>query len=114
MALSVDLTLLRTLIAQAGHGLGEAEYRFHPARRWRFDVGWVGPRVAFEREGGTWSDGRHTRGAGYRNDCEKYNAAQLAGWVVIRGTVDMIRSGQAAADLLAALAGRAATVEDRA
>ncbi len=30
--------------------------------------------------------GRHTRGAGYANDAEKYLEAVLAGWTVIRLT----------------------------
>ena len=32
---------------------------------------------------------RHLTITGYRNDCIKYNAAQVLGWVVLRYTQDM-------------------------
>ena len=67
------------------------EYRFHPTRKWRFDFAWVRERVAVEIEGGAWSQGRHTRGAGFSEDCAKYNAATCAGWSVLRFTGDMLR-----------------------
>lgn len=73
----------------------EREYRFDPDRRWRFDFAWPEHRVAFEIEGGTWTGGRHTRGAGFSADCEKYNAAALQGWRVFRVTTDMVRDGRA-------------------
>ena len=62
----------------------QAEFRFHPSRKWRFDFAHPESRTAIEIEGGVWSGGRHTRGAGYVADCEKYNAATLAGWRVFR------------------------------
>jgi len=62
------------------------EYRFASPRRWKFDFAWPDARLAVEIEGGTWSGGRHTRGAGYANDCTKYNAAVLEGWRVLRYT----------------------------
>ncbi len=46
--------------------------------------------VAVEIEGGIWTGGRHTRGKGYQGDMEKYNAAQLYGWKVLRYTPDQI------------------------
>ena len=64
----------------------EPEYRFHPKRRWRFDFANPEYKVAIEFEGGIWTGGRHTRGTGYKNDCDKYNAAQLLGWRVLRYT----------------------------
>lgn len=67
------------------------EYRFHPTRKWRFDFAWVRERIAVEIEGGAWSQGRHTRGAGFSEDCAKYNAATCAGWRVLRFTGDMLR-----------------------
>lgn len=70
------------------HALPEPqrEYRFLPPRRWRFDYAWVDALVAIECEGGAWIRGRHTRGIGFINDMAKYNAAQLAGWIVLRYT----------------------------
>ena len=76
------------------------EYRFAPPRRYRFDLAWPGLFVAFEREGGTWQGSRHTTGQGYRDDIRKYNLAASLGWLVCRGTVDMIQDGSALDDLL--------------
>jgi hypothetical protein len=60
------------------------EYRFHPDRKWRFDYAWPKRKVALEIEGGVWTKGRHTRGKGFIKDIEKYNAATLAGWKILR------------------------------
>lgn len=56
------------------------EHRFHSERKWRFDFAWPDQKVALEIEG--W--GRHQTFDGYRKDCEKYNAATLLGWRVLR------------------------------
>lgn len=79
------------------------EYRFAPPRRWRFDYCWPDRRIALEIEGGTWNGGRHVRGKGYERDCQKYNAATLAGWTVLRVTTPMVRDGRALALLEQAL-----------
>lgn len=62
----------------------ESEYKFHPTRKWRFDRAAPDLKLAIEIEGATFAQGRHTRGVGYSGDCEKYNAAALAGWTVLR------------------------------
>lgn len=62
------------------------EYRFHDVRRWRFDFAWPESRVALEVEGGVWTGGRHTRGAGFSKDMAKYNEAASMGWIIIRCT----------------------------
>jgi very-short-patch-repair endonuclease len=80
-----------------------AEYRFHTTRRWRFDYAWPQLRLALEVDGGAWVGGRHTRGAGYEKDCEKLNAALLAGWRVLRFTTGMVQDGRALAVLQEAL-----------
>jgi very-short-patch-repair endonuclease len=67
----------------------EREFRFHPVRKWRADYR-CGDNVLIELEGGVWTGGRHTRGAGYNGDLEKYNAAQLCGYTVFRLTTDMV------------------------
>lgn len=66
------------------------EYRFNNERRWRFDYAWPDAGIALEVEGGVWSRGRHTRGAGFLKDCEKYNDAAVRGWIVIRVTPDTL------------------------
>ena len=73
----------------------EREYRFAPPRRWRFDMAWPDQMVAVECEGGVWTRGRHTRGAGFIADCEKYNTAALQGWKVLRFTSEHIHRGDA-------------------
>lgn len=76
------------------------ELRFHPKRRWRFDFAWPAHRIALEVEGGVWTGGRHTSSSGFLKDMEKYNAAALLGWRVLRcepkrlltqDTVDLVR-----------------------
>ena len=62
------------------------EYRFDAFRRWRFDYAWPMFKVALEVEGAIWTGGRHTRGAGFLKDMEKYNEATLQGWRVLRCT----------------------------
>jgi len=68
----------------------EAGFAFHPSRKWEFDCAWPAVKIALELEGGTYSSGRHVRGAGYAGDCEKYNEAALLGWFVFRLTTDML------------------------
>jgi very-short-patch-repair endonuclease len=60
------------------------EYWFAKPRRWRFDFALVGPKLALEVEGGVFTRGRHVRPKGFISDCEKYNAATLLGWRVLR------------------------------
>jgi len=60
------------------------EYRFAPPRRWRFDFAWPFRHFAVEIEGGAFTGGRHGRGAGFEADLQKYNAAVIAGWRVLR------------------------------
>ena len=62
------------------------EYRFHDARKWRFDFCWPRALVAIEVDGGVWVRGRHNRGAGMIKDFEKINEATALGWEVLRVT----------------------------
>lgn len=74
----------------------DPEYPFHPARFFRADFRVVGTMVLIEIEGGTRQAGkngkksRHTTHSGYSDDCEKYNAATMLGFQVIRLTSTMI------------------------
>ncbi len=79
----------------AGLPLPEREFLFHKRRKWRFDFAWPDLLIAVEVEGGVFSGGRHVRGQGYESDCEKYNEAQLLGWMVLRFTPGMIKRGKA-------------------
>jgi len=71
------------------------EHRFHDTRRWRFDCAWPSFRLAVEVEGGGFVQGRHTRGKGLENDCEKYAEAAILGWTVIRVTPAQVTQGKA-------------------
>lgn len=83
------------------------EFRFHPTRRWRADLAWPDLRLIVEVEGGTFlrTPGRHNRPIGMRKDAEKYNAAVLLGYRLLRVTSDMIRDGSALAVIEAAVKG---------
>jgi hypothetical protein len=75
-------------------------------RRWKFDFSFPMIRLAVEVEGATWTLGRHSRGDGYEDDCEKYNEAQLMGFVVLRFTTAMVKDGRAVAVIERALVAR--------
>ena len=75
---------LAALLEQAGIPAPEREYRFDAVRRWRFDFAWPERRVAVEVEGITPSGSRHQRLPGFLRDAEKYEAAQVQGWMVYR------------------------------
>jgi very-short-patch-repair endonuclease len=69
----------------------EREFLFHPERKWRFDFAFLDDKLAVEVEG----IGRHQTIGGFKKDAEKYNAAALLGWRVLRYTTDMVISGRA-------------------
>ena len=60
------------------------EHKFHDKRRWRFDFAWPEYFLGMEIDGAVWQGGRHVTGAGFTKDCEKFNAATVLGWSVLR------------------------------
>lgn len=64
----------------------ESEMKFHPTREWRFDITIPSLQCAVEYEGIFSEKSRHTGMKGYTEDSNKYNAAQLLGWTVLRYT----------------------------
>ena len=66
----------------------DREVVFCAGRKWRFDF-LIG-NIAVEIDGGTWSQGRHSRGAGYERDCEKLNTAVKMGYRILRYTPAMV------------------------
>ena len=66
------------------------EFRFSSKRKWRFDFAWPEAMLAVELHGGTYTQGRHTRGAGFAKDREKINAAQVLGWTVLEYPSDVL------------------------
>lgn len=77
----------------------EQEYKFHPQRKWRADFKIEGYPILIEVEGGTYSNGRHSRGTGFAKDAEKYNAAQKLGYYVLRGDTNQVKSGELLRDI---------------
>ena len=74
------------------------EYKFHPVRRWRLDFAWPEIMLAVEVEGGGWmTKSRHTSGAGFRSDMDKYHAAMDLGWTIYRCDGALINDGRAVA-----------------
>jgi hypothetical protein len=81
----------------------EREFRFHPTRRWRFDLAWEGLKLAVEINGGVWiPGGRHNRGRDY----EKLNAAAALGWCVLQFTPSEVRCWTAAQTVATIITGR--------
>jgi very-short-patch-repair endonuclease len=93
MSGAVDAMLWQLRAAKAPTPV--TEHRFHPVRKWRFDMAWIEDRVAVEVDGGAWVGGRHVSGQGFEDDCEKLSWAAALGWRVLRVTPRMITGGQA-------------------
>lgn len=105
------------------------EFRFHPVRRWRFDLAFPDIKLAVEIDGGGFGrvvmchqcrapvkrflkdgrcvpvreGGRHSTGAGQEADHEKINEAILLGWRVLRFTPGQIKNGYALRAILQAI-----------
>jgi hypothetical protein len=71
------------------------EHKFSLERRWRMDYAHLGLLICIEIEGGVWTMGGHTRPVGFLKNIEKYNAATLCGWAVLRITPQMVKDGSA-------------------
>lgn len=71
------------------------EYRFDMIRMYRFDYAWPKYRLAMEVDGGIWTQGRHTRGAGKLADMEKLSLAAIGGWRILYVSPEQIRNGHA-------------------
>ena len=69
-----------------------AEHRFHETRQWRVDIAIPSLKIAIEYEGNMSRKSRHTTVTGYTKDCEKYNAATIAGWRVLRYNANNYKS----------------------
>lgn len=92
--------LLLEHIRERGLPEPERNYKFHPTRKWEFDFAWVGLGVAVEVEGGVYLGKGHTGGKYFTDNCEKYNAATLLGWALLRFTPEHINSEEAIRTIL--------------
>jgi hypothetical protein len=91
-----------------GDGLPEPaiDARWHPTRRWEWDLSWPEYKVALEVQGGLYTGGKHVRVAGYLNDVAKLNEGQLLGWLVLWCVPRQLDDGTALALIRAALKAR--------
>lgn len=118
---SASISAIEQQMQRAGLPDPDTEFQFakHIGRRWRFDMAFVDWLVAVEVEGGAFGrvvlgadgkryrlGGRHNTGSGLEKDAEKYNEAQIQGWIVIRVTPRQIRDGEAIQPIQRALTAR--------
>lgn len=100
-------------LEQSGIEGFQPEYKFHSVRQWRFDFGHPDLKLAVECEGLTADGkGRHQNIEGMTEDARKYNEAALWGWVVLRFTQPMVKSGEAV-EVIQRMAGRLSQRETR-
>ncbi len=91
------MSLFGAVCKAAGLPTPVSEFRFHPTRRWRFDLAFVSQRLAVEIDGGLYTGGRHSRGQGRERDLEKLAEALCLGWRVLVVSPRMIQDGRALA-----------------
>jgi hypothetical protein len=82
----INQKILKQLIEKDFDEVVDLEHKFHPTRKWRIDCALPERMLAIEIEGGVFTQGRHTRGKGFINDIEKYNALTTLGWHLLRYT----------------------------
>ena len=86
-------TLLEAQLQSYGMSYAR-EVTFIPRRRFRADF-LIGDDLIVEVEGGTWIEGRHSRGKGFESDCEKQALAVIAGYRYLRVTSNQVEDGRA-------------------
>jgi hypothetical protein len=84
-----------TICRLAGLPQPDAELRFAPPRRWRFDYAWPLQKLALEVQGGLFipGGGRHSRGPALLKEHEKLNEAAILGYRIIYVTPTQMRDG---------------------
>lgn len=102
---STDLSGIKAALEADGYGV-DLEYRFHPLRKWRFDLlVWRLnlPVAVLEVDGGCFIGGGHVRGGYLRKQNEKQNEAVLMGYRIFRCFPEDVRNGNALALIRRAL-----------
>jgi hypothetical protein len=130
-AVNYNPKIILAFWADCGLPTAQVEFKFHPARKWKFDFafGVVGARseelgdrmpgfdsdantkllaarfspLAIEVQGAIWTGGRHSRGSGLVKEYEKMNAAAVLGWRVMYCTPQEIGTLKFARTIQAAL-----------
>lgn len=103
-------------IAMATGGIGKGckeRIKASGCRDWRADFALLDSFLLVEVEGGAWTNGRHTRGAGFAGDLVKYDAATRLGWTVYRCDPAMVKSGRALETIKLIIQQRASNEGDR-
>lgn len=95
--------VFRRLLDEANLPAPEAEFVFHPSRKWRLDYAWPAAKLGLEVEGGVWTGGKHGRGSGIVKDMEKSNGLALCGWRLLRVTPSALPTNATAQLVRAAL-----------
>lgn len=96
--LLIDL-LCAAIRQEGGLPMPVTEVRFHPIRKWRFDIGFPEHKVGIDIHGAVYVQGHHTQGKGFEDDREKMNEAQLLGWTVLEYSTGQAQKGQPILDL---------------
>lgn len=104
MALNYWTSVLLSDIKSEGMPAPVTEHRFHPIRRWRFDLAYPDRKIAIEVHGSVYARGHHTRGKGFEDDREKTNEAQLMGWTVLEYSTGQVKAKTPILDLKRAMA----------
>lgn len=73
----------------------ERNFRIHPERRFAADFYLRAPALVVEVDGGGFVQGRHSRGQGIENDCEKSALIACLPARLMRVTPRQVRSGNA-------------------
>lgn len=82
--------MLAAQIAAAGLPTPEREHKWHPTRRFRADLAWPATKFIVEVDGAV-----HRIKGKFERDIERHNLLIQAGWVYIRVTPEMVRTGEA-------------------
>lgn len=82
--------VLRDQIVEAGLPEPFREFVWHPTRNFRADLAWPDRKFIVEVDGAV-----HRIRGKFERDIERHNLLIRAGWIYIRVTPEMVRSGEA-------------------
>lgn len=93
---------LNALIPEIWIFLGpiDIEFKFYPARKWRFDFCLRKHMIALEIEGVNPKGDRHRSIGGFQKDREKYLRAFALGWTVLQATPRQLERGEVVGAIL--------------
>jgi len=80
----ISLAMITSICQSIGIPPPVCEFRHIPGRRFRLDYAWPDHRIGLEVQGGIWTGGKHSRGAGQKIDMDKNNLGILHGWRVFQ------------------------------